>query len=648
MRLSISTLKTFFCLIFLARILYFYLYGVGGGTYLAVNLVPISIIIALLDYYERNDSLYKRLGKSTNLIILTIYIILSLIVSIYITFEFESLYLYRAGSFTTLDLIIGTALFIMFMEISRKFQFVLFVFNVFLILYALFGNYIPVDVLWHPGISLTRVVTVNTVELFSGIYGSYTQIAFTLIGPLMLLISILMGFRVHEVLITTLTKVFSRSRILTPYAAMLGSASYGMASVDAVGNATLVGNYTIPLLKRVGFKPEYAAGIECASSVGDLIIPPIMGLTAFVMAELLDVSYWEVAYRGAFLALIYYGTLALSIYLLTIKHLRVAIRSNDNRIGSSLVVERLSINEILITILFFVLILPVLTYLLAAGYTTISAALITSLIAFIIFSGVYFFTYRRDLRNSLTGYIQCLKVATINFCVFISSLVILLGTLSIMVALFTTPGFTSRIGAMVYRLAEQSLALTIIAAFIFGWLVGLGVPVTPVYMMVVLTVGIPLIGVGINPWIVHFFAFLLGIFSEFSPPTSLTAAITSKIAEASFIKTMNNALKLCSPLILLMFSIFIKGSFLIEPGTLESYIHLATTFIACIGVSVASFAEFHENKIIDLPIRVILFIIASLTALHPEPWVYLTTSASTIVFTFIGLRCMRAIYERTI
>jgi len=91
MRLSISTLKTFFCLIFLARILYFYLYGVGGGTYLAVNLVPISIIITLLDYYERNGSLYKRLGRSINLIILAIYIILSLIVSLYITIEFENL-----------------------------------------------------------------------------------------------------------------------------------------------------------------------------------------------------------------------------------------------------------------------------------------------------------------------------------------------------------------------------------------------------------------------------------------------------------------------------------------------------------------------------------------------------------------------------
>jgi len=63
---------------------------------------------------------------------------------------------------------------------------------------------------------------------------------------------------------------------------------------------------------------------------------------------------------------------------------------------------------------------------------------------------------------------------------------------------------------------------------------------------------------------------------------------------------------------------------------------------------VAFFAKFHKDKIIDLPIRVILFIIASLTVLQPEPWVYLTTSASTIVFTFIGLKCTRAIYERTV
>ena len=103
-------------------------------------------------------------------------------------------------------------------------------------------------------------------------------------------------------------------------------------------------------------------------------------------------------------------------------------------------------------------------------------------------------------------------------------------------------------------------------SFIFGAIFGTGLPPAPTYILVAIVIAPPMIQVGVNPWVVHFFAFFLGVFGELTPPTSLVAAITAKIANASFYATLNRALQICISLFTLMAGVFVRPGLVVEPG----------------------------------------------------------------------------------
>ncbi len=124
-----------------------------------------------------------------------------------------------------------------------------------------------------------------------------------------------------------------------------------------------------------------------------------------------------------------------------------------------------------------------------------------------------------------------------------SYLTLLLATLGIMIGLFTVTGFINRMGAMILDLGASNMIGVILMAYVFGWLAGAGLPPTATYIIGAIVIVRPLQELGVNPWIAHFFVFLLSVWGELSPPTSLTAAVSARIAEASFMRTMYEALQ---------------------------------------------------------------------------------------------------------
>ena len=140
-----------------------------------------------------------------------------------------------------------------------------------------------------------------------------------------------------------------------------------------------------------------------------------------------------------------------------------------------------------------------------------------------------------------------------------SYLTLLLATLGIMIGLFTVTGFINRMGAMLLDLGAWNIIAMIFMAWIFGWLAGAGLPPTATYIIGAVVIVRPMQELGINPWIAHFFVFLMSVWGELSPPTSLTAAVSARIANASFLKTMYEALKICAPITLMTFAIFTRS-----------------------------------------------------------------------------------------
>ena len=140
-----------------------------------------------------------------------------------------------------------------------------------------------------------------------------------------------------------------------------------------------------------------------------------------------------------------------------------------------------------------------------------------------------------------------------------SYLTLLLATLGIMIGLFTVTGFINRMGAMLIDLGAWNIIAMILMAWVFGWLAGAGLPPTATYIIGAVVIVPPMKALGINPWIAHFFVFLMSVWGELSPPTSLTAAVSARIANASFLRTMYEALKICAPITLMTFAIFTRS-----------------------------------------------------------------------------------------
>jgi len=146
----------------------------------------------------------------------------------------------------------------------------------------------------------------------------------------------------------------------------------------------------------------------------------------------------------------------------------------------------------------------------------------------------------------------------------------------------------------------------------------------------------PMRKLGIDPWVAHFFVFLLAVWGELSPPTSLSAAVSARIAEASFVRTMFQALKLCLPITLMTFAIFTRFNLVVNPGWLQIRDMLLVA-IACWGVTYSIFGKFSNNRASNVIMRAALALASFLVMFHPDTMVSIMVAVITLPATFYGV-----------
>jgi TRAP-type uncharacterized transport system fused permease subunit len=178
-------------------------------------------------------------------------------------------------------------------------------------------------------------------------------------------------------------------------------------------------------------------------------------------------------------------------------------------------------------------------------------------------------------------------------------------------------GVPTKLGAVLIDLAGVNLTAMVILAFVFGAVLGTGLPPAPTYILVAIVIAPPMIRVGVNPWVVHFFAFFLGVWGELTPPTSLVAAVTAKIANASFYQTLNRALQICVSLFTLMAGVFVHPGLVIEPGVAQ-FSAAALILVATIGITFSLQARYANSTPADIAVRLVLAALALVALLCPD------------------------------
>jgi len=607
---------------------YFYT-GLGGPLELVLRLLSTALILQVLFMYQQ-DYLYKWLPPAANHALVAVYMAIALYAFWYFLWEYERIAIYSQGTFNTHDYIVGLLMFLLVMELSRLAHPILFWINIVMVFYTLYGFVFPqwLDFFWHPGVSFYRVVTSSTVELSTGIYGSYGQLALTLVAAFLLLAAAARGFGAQTAMINVMRRLAGKRRQMVPQTAVLGSLSVGMISGSGSANAVVVGSITIPLMKRYGLPGAFAGAIETAASMGGLIMPPLMGVGAFLMSEFLGVPYWDVVLRGFALGAVYYTSLALAVYLLCVRMLP----------SDSIAAPKVPVYEQIKTAIFFSAVAFLIVMMGWLGVGELRAALFTAAYMFVLLliMFLYFKYVAKDPEVEKESLLANFRTTIETHADMTSYLTLLLATLGIMIGLFTVTGFINRMGAMLLDLGSWNIIAMILMAYVFGWLVGAGLPPTATYIIGAVVIVGPMRELGINPWVAHFFVFLLSVWGELSPPTSLTAAISARIAEASFMRTMWEALKICAPITLMTFAVFTRSDMVVNPGW-PQIAATALVLISTCGITFSMFGRFTDHAMADIGLRVGLAAISFVTMFHPNDGVSALVAVPVVLLTIAGV-----------
>jgi TRAP transporter 4TM/12TM fusion protein len=615
--------------VFSVWLIYYFYTGLGGALLLAARLIPVALALQVLFHYKQGY-LYKRLPPAVNHVLVAFYLVIAAYAFVYLLFEYDRIAIYSQGTYTRQDFIVGLLMFLLVMELTRLDHPILFWTNVVMIVYTLYGYLFPrsLDFFWHPGTTFYRVVTCSTVEFSTGIYGLYGQLALTLIAAFLLLAGVANGFNAQEAMINVV-RLLTGSRRLIPQTSVLGSSAIGLISGSGSASAAVVGTITIPLMIRYGLPRVVAAAVETSASMGSLIDPPMMGAAAFIMAEMLGVPYWDVVLRGFGFSFIYYISIGMAIYLISV---RLLPREHVDK-------PKVPFYQKVTTSIFFgaVAYLVVLMGILSKGELLAAVKTATWMFVVLVAVFLYFKYVRKDPFLAGETLFASIRRGIETHAEMTSYLTELLATLGIMIGLFTITGFILRMGAMLLDIGAWNIVAMILMAWIFGWLLGTGLPPTATYIIGAVIIVPPMTKLGINPWVAHFFVFFLSVWGELSPPTSLSAAVCARIANASFMRTMLEALKICLPITIITFALFTRSDLVVNPGWRQIGDILLVTTGTC-GFAFAMFGQCFRNLWENILARILFAMVSSMTLFHPNDKLVWWTGAITLLALIWAIR----------
>ena len=362
-------------------------------------------------------------------------------------------------------------------------------------------------------------------------------------------------------------------------------------------------------------------------------MPPMMGIAAFLMAEYLQVSYFDVVARGFAPAMIYYLGVGFAVYLLALRFHHGTLLPKAAPMSSLDWFNIFAYGAAVIGLIYFMGV---------ERRAAMTAAQTVFIYLFLVLTAIFLFRhlYERQfgIRQLTRPFLQLVEA----FSTITADLVILLATLGILTASFTITGVPTKVGVLLMEGAGINMIFMVLVAFGFGYLVGMGLPVAPTYIITAVVVAPFMIRAGLDPWVVHFFAFFVAVFGELSPPSSVVAAVTSRIAEAPFVRTMMHAIVLCMPLMVLMAAVFTHPDLVVEPGWAQLPAFLII-LIATLTLSLAFQGRFSTNRMTDLALRSGIILLALCALLIPNTAIAGAFAAAALVALVSGTLIVRRV-----
>ena len=548
----------------------------------------------------------------------------------------------RAGAYTAIDIIVGIiGIIILFESCRRIVGLPIMIIAGAFIIYAFIGKYLP-GFLNHRGYKLTRVVS-HLYYTTEGIMGTPIGACSTFIFLFIMFGSFLEKTGIGQFFIDTCNAIAGGASGGPAKVAVLSSALLGTVSGSSVSNTVGSGSFTIPMMKKLGYRGEFAGAVEAAASTGGQLMPPIMGAAAFLMAESVGVPYLTVVKAAIIPALLYFAGIFITVHLEAHKLGLKGLPKEEIPRFLPLFLSRG----------YMILPLVVIIYFLCSGKTATYSALMGILSIIIIAIAVSLLDVAKGNkpRFALKDLVEVLCAAARG----IISVAIACGMAGIIIGVVTLTGLGLKLGAGLVALAHGKLFVTLILTMVSSIILGMGAPTTANYLITSTITASAIVrcvyGAGspspeqLLP--AHMFAFYFGIIADVTPPVALAAIAGAAIAKARPMRTAVNATKLAIGAFIVPYMFIYNPQMLMLGANALSILGITVTallgmFAISVGLEGYAFAHtgFLNNFNLALPakkaasvVERLAFLAAGLCCIDPSP----KTDVFGIAFLFVLL-----------
>jgi TRAP transporter 4TM/12TM fusion protein len=520
--------------------------------------------------------------------------------------------------YTKWDLIFGFIAILLVLEGARRtIGWVLPSLAIFTIIYS-----------WLTGTTLEFILSYQ-YHYDQGMWGTLTMIGTTIIAIFLIFGTFLLHTGGGQTFIDIAVNAANNSKGGPAKIAVIASGLFGMLSGSAVANTATTGNFTIPLMKNVGYKPETAGAIEAVASTGGQIVPPIMGSSAFIMAELLGISYLSIVLYAIMPAIIYYLAIFFYVHFTAI---RDDIESLESQVSLRSVLTWTNMAPLVFPLVAFIV-------LLAMGFTPVFSGLTASVLCFVTFilrdlspAGMWLrirqITKLLNLSGKSIAYIVCLMTCA-----------------QIIVGMLGESGLATKLASFVVSLGEANKAMGLIAAAVLAIILGMGVPPVGAYVLTVAIAAPALFSFGIQEIPAHFFVLNFANFGAITPPICAAVFVAAAIAKSRWLPTGIEAVKIASTAMVLPFTYTLFAPYLLGMGPVWLVaINFVLALVGSVLISSAMSGAFFVGTINWLPR--LLFLVGGFLMVIPFGWQYRLASIVMVIIPIIIIFSKREILER--
>ena len=511
--------------------------------------------------------------------------VLSLCIPLYVWVDYPNI-IARAGIINTMDLVAGTILVLLVMDASRRISgWPLTLLASIFILYGLFGKNIP-GMFAHRGYDWKSLVNQFFIST-DGIYGTSVGVAASYIFLFILFGEVMNKCGMGQFFNDIALALAGGSMGGPAKVAVIASGFLGSINGSAIANVVTTGTFTIPLMKKTGYSKEFAGAVEATASVGGQILPPVMGAAAFIMAEMIGISYSRIIVYAAIPAVLYYVGIIIQVHLRALKKDLRGIAKGELPKAKDIMKDK---GHLLIPIAFLIYML------LFSGRTVIFSAFLT-VIATIITSA-----FRKSTRMSIKDLMDAFAAGARGTV----SVAMACAVVGIIIAVTSITGFGLNMANAIIQLGGTSIIATLVLTMITCMILGMGLPSIPSYLITATIAAPALVKLGVPVVAAHLFVFYFAMFANLTPPVALAAFAAAGLSGGDPMKTGFTSVKLALAGFIVPYMFVFNNELLMLNTTLPVAIRVAATSV--IGVAMIGIAvEGYLRKEVPVLLRIAAF-----------------------------------------